>query len=247
MTSLGLVLIGMKVLFFLINSFPALKCLRFNPKSCSIGFVEYVSAFGYYLNYDFYTQWHDRTSSISGGRRDKFLNFSAYWISFTLRVLGLSCKVSNLVISFLVNFAGPGVDGDYGPYRQSERNSLYKQYAEKLLESGYVYRCFCSSEVILFCIWVFKHVFACQIIRLENENILVIDLQMEILREYEWLDDLPFCLVDVYALFSWLKECQIVVHTFLAYSERKLDENLLRIFGFLRHHKSCYLFILCSY
>ncbi|CAB4289137.1 unnamed protein product [Prunus armeniaca] len=41
---------------------------------------------------------------------------------------------------------GPGVDGDYGPYRQSERNSLYKQYAEKLLESGYVYRCFCSSE-----------------------------------------------------------------------------------------------------
>ncbi|KAB2603637.1 glutamate--tRNA ligase [Pyrus ussuriensis x Pyrus communis] len=41
---------------------------------------------------------------------------------------------------------GPGVDGDYGPYRQSERNTLYKQYAEKLLESGHVYCCFCSSE-----------------------------------------------------------------------------------------------------
>ncbi|KAL6218079.1 hypothetical protein ACLB2K_011296 [Fragaria x ananassa] len=41
---------------------------------------------------------------------------------------------------------GPGVDGDYGPYRQSERNSLYKQYSEKLLESGYVYRCFCTNE-----------------------------------------------------------------------------------------------------
>ncbi|CAN6686828.1 unnamed protein product [Malus baccata var. baccata] len=41
---------------------------------------------------------------------------------------------------------GPGVDGDYGPYRQSERNSLYKQYAGKLLESGHVYRSFCSSE-----------------------------------------------------------------------------------------------------
>ncbi|XP_062177948.1 glutamate--tRNA ligase, chloroplastic/mitochondrial [Alnus glutinosa] len=41
---------------------------------------------------------------------------------------------------------GPGVGGDYGPYRQSERNSLYKQYAEKLLESGHVYRCFCSNE-----------------------------------------------------------------------------------------------------
>uniref|UniRef100_A0A7N2LI57 glutamate--tRNA ligase n=1 Tax=Quercus lobata TaxID=97700 RepID=A0A7N2LI57_QUELO len=40
---------------------------------------------------------------------------------------------------------GPGVGGDYGPYRQSERNSLYKQHAEKLLDSGYVYRCFCSN------------------------------------------------------------------------------------------------------
>lgn len=41
---------------------------------------------------------------------------------------------------------GPGIGGDYGPYRQSERNSLYKQFAEKLLNSGHVYRCFCSSE-----------------------------------------------------------------------------------------------------
>ncbi|KAL7207122.1 hypothetical protein ACSBR2_019753 [Camellia fascicularis] len=41
---------------------------------------------------------------------------------------------------------GPGVGGDYGPYRQSERNVLYKQYAEKLLKSGHVYRCFCSNE-----------------------------------------------------------------------------------------------------
>ncbi|XP_057453752.1 glutamate--tRNA ligase, chloroplastic/mitochondrial [Lotus japonicus] len=41
---------------------------------------------------------------------------------------------------------GPGVGGDYGPYRQSERNSLYKQHAEKLLQSGQVYRCFCSNE-----------------------------------------------------------------------------------------------------
>ncbi|XP_022969046.1 glutamate--tRNA ligase, chloroplastic/mitochondrial [Cucurbita maxima] len=41
---------------------------------------------------------------------------------------------------------GPSAGGDYGPYRQSERNTLYKQYAEKLLESGQVYRCFCSNE-----------------------------------------------------------------------------------------------------
>lgn len=49
-----------------------------------------------------------------------------------------------------IEISGPGVSGDFGPYRQSERNALYKQYAEKLLESGHVYRCFCSSEVISF-------------------------------------------------------------------------------------------------
>ncbi|KAK6129453.1 hypothetical protein DH2020_036802 [Rehmannia glutinosa] len=41
---------------------------------------------------------------------------------------------------------GPGVGGNYGPYRQSERNALYKQYADKLLRTGHVYRCFCSNE-----------------------------------------------------------------------------------------------------
>jgi len=41
---------------------------------------------------------------------------------------------------------GPDVGGEFGPYRQSERNSLYKDYAEKLLDSGAVYRCFCSNE-----------------------------------------------------------------------------------------------------
>lgn len=46
-------------------------------------------------------------------------------------------------------FIGPGVGGDHGPYRQSERNSLYKQHAEKLIESGHVYRCFCSNEVAI--------------------------------------------------------------------------------------------------
>ena len=53
-------------------------------------------------------------------------------------------------MKFGFEISGPGVSGDFGPYRQSERNALYKQYAEKLLESGHVYRCFCSSEVIIF-------------------------------------------------------------------------------------------------
>lgn len=50
-------------------------------------------------------------------------------------------------MSFWEN-AGPGVGGSYGPYWQSERNPLYKQYADKLLELGNVYLCFCSNEVI---------------------------------------------------------------------------------------------------
>ncbi|KAF9593598.1 hypothetical protein IFM89_024249 [Coptis chinensis] len=42
---------------------------------------------------------------------------------------------------------GPGIGGDYGPYRQFGRNSLYNHYAKKLLDSGHVYRCFCSNEI----------------------------------------------------------------------------------------------------
>jgi glutamyl-tRNA synthetase len=33
-----------------------------------------------------------------------------------------------------------------GPYLQSERLDIYKKYADKLVESGYAYRCFCSKE-----------------------------------------------------------------------------------------------------
>ena len=43
---------------------------------------------------------------------------------------------------------GPDVGGDYGPYIQSERKNLYKEYAEKLVELGGAYYCFCSPERI---------------------------------------------------------------------------------------------------
>lgn len=38
---------------------------------------------------------------------------------------------------------GPGVDGPYGPYRQSERTEIYRQHAETLLNGRSAYRCFC--------------------------------------------------------------------------------------------------------
>ena len=36
--------------------------------------------------------------------------------------------------------------GAYGPYRQSERLSIYREYTNQLLREGKVYRCFCTTE-----------------------------------------------------------------------------------------------------
>lgn len=41
---------------------------------------------------------------------------------------------------------GPDVGGQYGPYSQSERFDIYPKYAQKLLEAGYAYECFCTPE-----------------------------------------------------------------------------------------------------
>ncbi len=41
---------------------------------------------------------------------------------------------------------GVGVGGEYGPYRQSERKEIYKQYAQQLVESGHAYYSFDTAE-----------------------------------------------------------------------------------------------------
>lgn len=41
---------------------------------------------------------------------------------------------------------GPGTDGPFGPYRQSERKNLYQQYAMQLIESGKAYYAFDTPE-----------------------------------------------------------------------------------------------------
>ena len=41
---------------------------------------------------------------------------------------------------------GPDIGGDYGPYVQSQRKDLYLPYAERLIQSGHAYRCFCTRE-----------------------------------------------------------------------------------------------------
>lgn len=41
---------------------------------------------------------------------------------------------------------GIEVGGDYGPYRQTERLVHYREYTEKLMDSGHAYYCYCSEE-----------------------------------------------------------------------------------------------------
>ena len=43
---------------------------------------------------------------------------------------------------------GPGKEGDFGPYIQSQRLNLYQEQAQLLLEKGFAYPCFCSSETL---------------------------------------------------------------------------------------------------
>ena len=41
---------------------------------------------------------------------------------------------------------GPGTESAFGPYRQSERKHLYKEYADRLIENGHAYYAFDSAE-----------------------------------------------------------------------------------------------------
>ncbi len=41
---------------------------------------------------------------------------------------------------------GPNVGGSFGPYRQMERLALYASFADKLIEKGTAYRCYCTKE-----------------------------------------------------------------------------------------------------
>ena len=41
---------------------------------------------------------------------------------------------------------GPGAEGSFGPYIQSERLDLYSRYAKQLVDQGDAYPCFCTEE-----------------------------------------------------------------------------------------------------
>ena len=41
---------------------------------------------------------------------------------------------------------GPGVGGSDGPYRQTQRLSIYREFADQLFQEGKSYKCFCTEE-----------------------------------------------------------------------------------------------------
>ena len=43
---------------------------------------------------------------------------------------------------------GIGIGGNYGPYKQSERKPMYKQYADQLINSGWAYYAFDTPEAL---------------------------------------------------------------------------------------------------
>lgn len=66
--------------------------------------------------------------------RERYVDGAVDVIYDTLRTAGLT------------HDEGPDIGGDYGPYVQSERLSMYRPYAEQLIAQGKAYRCFCSKE-----------------------------------------------------------------------------------------------------
>lgn len=43
---------------------------------------------------------------------------------------------------------GPDVGGPCGPYRQSERGSIYADHANQLVDAGHAFHCFCTSDIL---------------------------------------------------------------------------------------------------
>ncbi|MBQ7396371.1 MAG: glutamate--tRNA ligase [Lentisphaeria bacterium] len=65
----------------------------------------------------------------------------ARYVDGAVDVIYATLKAANLI-----HDEGPDVGGDYGPYIQSERKSLYKEYALELVKKGGAYYCFCEKS-----------------------------------------------------------------------------------------------------
>lgn len=87
--------------------------------------------------YEYLTAKHEGGTfvlRIEDTDRERYVEGATQVIYDTMKLAGLT------------HDEGPDIGGDYGPYVQSERLSMYKPYAEKLVEEGKAYRCFCTKE-----------------------------------------------------------------------------------------------------
>lgn len=87
--------------------------------------------------YEYLTAKHENGTfvlRIEDTDRERYVEGATQVIYDTMKLAGLE------------HDEGPDIGGEFGPYVQSERLSMYKPYAEKLVEEGKAYRCFCTKE-----------------------------------------------------------------------------------------------------
>lgn len=93
-----------------------------------------------------------------GGARTALFNYlfaKRHGGAFIIRIEDTDQKrhVDNAESSQLDNLRWLGIEwdesidkeGDYGPYRSTDRLHIYAPYAEQLVENGHAYRCFCTE------------------------------------------------------------------------------------------------------
>jgi glutamyl-tRNA synthetase len=87
------------------------------------------------LNYIFATQRGGQfVLRIEDTDRTRFVSTSEQMIFDALKWIGLTWH------------EGPDVGGPYGPYRQSERTEIYREYVQVLLDNGTAYKSFETAE-----------------------------------------------------------------------------------------------------
>jgi glutamyl-tRNA synthetase len=86
-----------------------------------------------------------------GGARTALFNWlfaRHYKGTLVLRIedTDIERSTAEMVDGILVGLRWLGIDWDEGPYFQSQRMELYREAAQRLVESGHAYYCFCTKE-----------------------------------------------------------------------------------------------------
>src|ERR1039458_1628749 len=86
-----------------------------------------------------------------GGARTALFNWlfaRHYKGTLVLRIedTDIERSTAEMVEGILVGLRWLGIDWDEGPYFQSQRMDLYREAAQRLVESGHAYYCFCTKE-----------------------------------------------------------------------------------------------------